>query len=234
MNHLDFHILNESRCRHTHDYPQIILPLLETLHIWIGDRGYQIAPREICFIPPNIQHQCQFDSSLLVIDIPPSLISKKDAALLNRPLIVPPRAQLEPLISLIRAEINDNPNSSCIHYLYYYLYSKLVENRSTASLRYISEHYDEPISVAQLAEMENYNITYFNEWFKTQTGFSPSLYLRHTRIGKAKELLIATDFEIVEIAVMVGYASHSAFTRAFKGLTGLTPQEFRALHRRVF
>ena len=67
-----------------------------------------------------------------------------------------------------------------------------MDNCAAPSIRYLSEHYDLPITVNQLAEMENYNVTYYNDWFKQQTGCSPSLYLRRIRIERAKELLLKT------------------------------------------
>lgn len=75
--------------------------------------------------------------------------------------------------------------------------------------------------------MECYNVTYFNDWFKQQTGVSPGLYLRKTRIDKAKELLKNTGFGVTDIAVMVGYSSNSTFTRAFRSVTGMTPKSYR-------
>lgn len=131
------------------------------------------------------------------------------------------------LMALIQTELEQDPNSKSVHYLYRYLYSKLMESSSVSSINYISHHYDQPITVQQLADMENYNVTYYNDWFKEQTGFSPNLYLRYVRIDKAKELLVETDFSIMEIAVMVGYSSNSTLTRAFHSLTGMTPKAYR-------
>ena len=79
----------------------------------------------------------------------------------------------------------------------------------------------------QLAEIENYNATYYSDWFKQQTGVSPSMYLRYIRINRAKELLEETDYTVMDIAVMVGYSSNSTFTRAFHSVTGMTPKEYR-------
>jgi len=227
MNRLNFHFCSECRCQHIHDHPQIIMPLEETLRISIGDGEYDVTPQELCFIPPAMLHQCQFFSSLQVINIPQSMIDKKDMGILSYPLIVPLREQMMQLINLIRAEIEQSPDSKAVHHLYSYLYCKLIENCSTASMRYISENYDQPITVTQLAELENYNVTYFNDWFKQQTGFPPNLYLRNVRISKAKELLETTGFSIMEIAAMVGYSSNSTLTRAFHSLTGTTPKEYR-------
>ena len=47
------------------------------------------------------------------------------------------------------------------------------------------------------------------------------------RINKAKELLVNTNFSVMEIAVMVGYSSNSTFTRAFHNITGMTPKAYR-------
>ena len=121
--------------------------------------------------------------------------------------------------------IRDRSNS--VSYLYSYLYSKLMDNCAAPSIRYLSEHYDLPITVNQLAEMENYNVTYYNDWFKQQTGCSPSLYLRRIRIERAKELLLKTHYSMMDIAIMVGYSSNSTFTRAFHSITGMTPKLFR-------
>lgn len=227
MNRLDFRIFSECRCQHTHDYPQILMPLQETLRIWIGDCEYDVTPQELCFIPPDMLHQCQFLSSLLVINTSWSMVDRKDMGILSYPLIVPLRNQMMQLVNLIRTEIEQNPDSKAVYHLYSYLYCKLIENFSTASIRYISEHYDQPITVTQLAELENYNVTYFNDWFKQQTGFPPSHYLRNVRISKAKELLETTGFSVMEIAAMVGYSSNSTLTRAFHSLTGMTPKEYR-------
>jgi AraC-like DNA-binding protein len=47
------------------------------------------------------------------------------------------------------------------------------------------------------------------------------------RIGRAKEMLLAADAALAEVALSVGYSDQAHFTRAFKTRTGLTPQAFR-------
>ena len=224
---LNFCIYKECRGEHSHEYPQILVPLEETMHIWIGTMEYDVTPKELCLIPPDIRHQCNFLSQLLVINIPREELERKKPGFVSYPLIIPIRNQIIQLVELIRDELKQDLNSKSVHYLYSYLYSKLMESCSISSVKYISDHYDQPITVQELAEIENYNVTYYNDWFKEQTGFSPHLYLRYVRINKAKELLIETDFSIMEIAVMVGYSSNSTLTRAFHSLTGMTPKAYR-------
>lgn len=226
---LDFRIYNECRGGHIHDtYSQILIPLKEILGIYIGDMFYDVLPQGLCYIPPGMMHQCQFVGGLLVINIPEDMIDKRDVGVLSYPLIIQMQNQMVELVHIIQTEIEQNPNSKAVYYLYNYLFSKLVENSSTASVRYISQYYDQPITVAQLAKLENYNPTYFNDWFKQQTGFSPNHYLRYVRISKAKEFLETTDYSIMEIAAMVGYSSNSTLTRAFHEVTGITPKAYRA------
>jgi len=226
---LDFQIYNECRGSHVHEtYSQILIPLKATLGISIGDTVYDVTPQGLCYIPPGMMHQCQFFGNLLVINIPRDMIDKKDTGILSYPLIIQMRSQMMGLVQLIQAEIEHNPDSKAVYHLYNYLHSKLIENSSTASVHYISQHYDQPITVAQLAKLENYNPTYFNDWFKQQTGFPPSHYLRYVRISKAKEFLETTEFSIMEIASMVGYSSNSTLTRAFHEVTGITPKAYRS------
>lgn len=226
-NIFNFCIYNECHGEHCHDYPQILVPLDKTMHIWIGGMEYDVTPRELCLIPPDIRHQCNFLSQLLVINIPREALERKNPGCLSCPLIIPIRNQITQLVELIKAELKQDPDSKSVDYLYSYLYHKLMESCSISSIRFISDHYDQPITVQQLADIENYNVSYYNDWFKEQTGFPPNLYLRYVRISKAKELLIETDFSIMEIAVMVGYSSNSTLTRAFHTLTGMTPKEYR-------
>ncbi|MBP9714278.1 MAG: AraC family transcriptional regulator ligand-binding domain-containing protein [Sterolibacterium sp.] len=48
------------------------------------------------------------------------------------------------------------------------------------------------------------------------------------RCQRAKQLLVNPDVSLAEISFMLGYQEQSAFQRAFKRWTGLTPGEFRA------
>lgn len=224
---MNIQIFQECSGAHDHCYPQILVPLEKTMDIQIGDLEYQVTPQELCLIPAEMPHQCNYRGRLLVIDLSPDIQDNRDAVLLSYPMILSMCGQITQLVELIQAELKQNPNSKSVRYLYSYLYSKLLENCAAPSIRYLSEHYDLPITVNQLAEMENYNVTYYNDWFKQQTGYSPSLYLRKVRIDRAKELLTDTGFTVMEIAVMVGYSSNATFTRAFHSITGMAPKAYR-------
>lgn len=50
-NTLNFHFYHECYGEHGHEYPLILIPLEQTLHIWIGAEEYDVTPKELCFIP---------------------------------------------------------------------------------------------------------------------------------------------------------------------------------------
>lgn len=224
---LSIQIFNECRGEHDHTYPQIMVPLQETMRVRAGDSDFEVKLQELFFVPAGTRHRCNYRGRMLVINLPVEVLDNREVAALTCPIVVTMQGQITQLVELIQLELKQDPDSKSVRYLYNYLYSKLCENCAAPSIRYIGEHYDLPITVNQLAEMERYNVTYYNDWFKQQTGCSPSLYLRHIRVNRAKELLLETSFSVMEIAVMVGYSSNSTFTRAFHSITGMTPKAYR-------
>lgn len=227
QNVFDFRVCSECYGQHDHPHPQILMPLKQSMYVWIDNQEYEVHPNELCYIPSNMVHQCNFSDQLMVIDLSNDVLQRRDSAMLSYPFVVPVSEQITQLVHLIQGELKQNPNSKSVNYLYRYLYNKLLENCSFPSVRYIIENYDQPITVCLLADIEHYSISYFNDWFKKQTGLSPKLYLRYVRISKAKELLIQTDYCILDIAITVGYCGNATFTRAFRSLTGMTPKDYR-------
>jgi AraC-like DNA-binding protein len=63
--------------------------------------------------------------------------------------------------------------------------------------------------------------------FGRSTGMTIGNFLARIRLMTASELLLTTDSTISAVAAQVGYRSESAFGRAFRGATGVTPARFR-------
>jgi AraC family transcriptional regulator len=92
---------------------------------------------------------------------------------------------------------------------------------------YIEAHLGHDISLRDLAAVASLSTHHFGEAFKASTGTSPHRYLTERCIRRAKELLLGADRSIAEVALTVGFASHSHFTDNFRKLTGTTPSRFR-------
>ena len=212
---------------HSHSHAHILLPLSIELDVEYDQKVYHVSNQDLCFIPPYLFHHCYCPADVITINIPPHMIHQSDLNILGEQPVYAIDDELVPLTQLIKSEVIKNPNDNTLYYLFYYLYNKLVKFNECQSLRYIREHFDEALSVEQLAQLENYTPSYFATWFRKKTGKSPSAYLRWFRIERAKELLTDTSYSLMNIALLVGYNSHAAFTRAFKETTGISPQEYR-------
>ena len=58
-------------------------------------------------------------------------------------------------------------------------------------------------------------------------GLTPSQFIAKTRIAAASRLLHETEKSVADIALTCGFYDHSAFTRTFRAMTGVTPTRFR-------
>ncbi|MDR7131855.1 AraC-like DNA-binding protein [Algoriphagus sp. 4150] len=86
------------------------------------------------------------------------------------------------------------------------------------------------ISLSGLAKRLNTSPHYLSQVLNESIGKSFFEYIGQLRITKAQELLLdqkTRHLKIDEIAERSGYLSKSAFSAAFKKLTGTTPGEFR-------
>jgi AraC family transcriptional regulator len=92
---------------------------------------------------------------------------------------------------------------------------------------YIREHLNEVLPLNQLAARVNLSPFYFTRVFKAKTGFTPHEYIIASRVDNAKFLLMTTSHSVKEICFLSGFSNESAFCTTFRGITGLTPSDFR-------
>jgi two-component system, response regulator YesN len=92
---------------------------------------------------------------------------------------------------------------------------------------YIRNHYSEEISLKNVAEYIFINPNYLSELFKEETGTNFIDYLIETRMNSAKKLLLRPGIKVYEVGQMVGYSEPESFTRAFKKVIGVSPNEYK-------
>jgi AraC-like DNA-binding protein len=98
-----------------------------------------------------------------------------------------------------------------------------------ASLR---EHCFEPdFSLSRLVEITDYSATYINRCLREETGYSFLQLVSMNRIARARQDLVETDDRIKDIVTRVGYLDMASFARKFKEMEGVTPGEYREIHR---
>jgi AraC-like DNA-binding protein len=94
-------------------------------------------------------------------------------------------------------------------------------------LKHIQDHYDEPISLADIADAANVSESAAGALFSQILHDSPHHYLQTYRLERAKLLLYKTDDAVTDIAFACGFSDSSYFTRAFKQAFGITPLQYR-------
>lgn len=94
------------------------------------------------------------------------------------------------------------------------------------SINYIKSHYNEDISLENIAKHSAMSVSCFCHWFSKITGTSFNSFLNKIRIERAIELIL-TDHKITTASDLCGYDSFSTFYRNFKRFTGLSPAQFK-------
>jgi AraC-like DNA-binding protein len=94
-------------------------------------------------------------------------------------------------------------------------------------LEYIDQHYNENISLTQLANLANMSNQHFCRIFKSITGKRPVDYMNYQRINKAVTFLSESNLNISEVAMAVGFADSNYFSRLFKKYQKTSPSAMR-------
>lgn len=94
------------------------------------------------------------------------------------------------------------------------------------AVRHIRKNYDQNLSVEALAKLANISVSQFDRTFKKLFQMTPTQYIQKVRLENAIALL-KQNLSITEISILCGYSDHSAFSRQFKQLTGLSPSQFK-------
>lgn len=96
------------------------------------------------------------------------------------------------------------------------------------TLEFLEAHFGDSVSPASLARHAQLSPVRFARLIKRIFRLAPSQLITQTRLAAASQLLVETEQAIAEIAHQCGFYDHSAFTRAFRSATGMTPRQFRA------
>ena len=76
--------------------------------------------------------------------------------------------------------------------------------------------------------------SWFRQSFKHVTGISPAQYITRLLINRAKEMLMAENHTITEIAYLLGFESVGQFSTTFRKIEGTTPRQFREENKLLY
>lgn len=110
-----------------------------------------------------------------------------------------------------------------LHIIYNHNEAKHLDKRIQKVLHYISNHYNEALSVQKMAEMVNLSDMYFGWLFKKETAMTFHKFINSIRMNRAKEMLCSGEYKVNEVAYLCGFSDVFYFSRVFKEYYNYAP-----------
>ena len=101
----------------------------------------------------------------------------------------------------------------------------------TAVKEYLDNHFQEKITLKSLARYAYLSPNFMRIKFQELIGISPHAYLEEIRMNHACRLLTESELSIADIASACGYESPSYLDSVFRRKKGITPNQYRFVHR---
>lgn len=120
---------------------------------------------------------------------------------------------------------------------------ELIDDRKTIMIERIKSAIIEMVyNLEQLPETNystylsnklNYDYTYLSNTFSYVTSITIEHYIILHKIERAKNMLVANELSISQIAAKLNYSSSAHLSNQFKKVTGLTPSYFKIIRSRT-
>ena len=98
---------------------------------------------------------------------------------------------------------------------------------------YIRTHVNRTITRTEVANLVYLDEDYFSKLFRQYTGWTFKEYVLKEKMSVARQLLTSTNLSVGLIASRLGFDNFSHFSRTFKKISDITPQEYRRLHQKL-
>lgn len=96
------------------------------------------------------------------------------------------------------------------------------------ALRYISEHFQQPITAESVARALCVSKSNLFRMFSQKLHITLHQYLNFLRVEAARDMLRNTDCPIMAVVYECGFESPRTFNRVFLEICGITPRQYRA------
>ena len=226
---------------HLHEYSEFLYCRSGSCSVIINKEKILLSEKQLVWISPNYVHQYDCSSAEVICAVfSNDYIPLFFGELKNRTLRASPidASDLSDAIEKL-TELNNRDHLTVCGYLNL-IGAKVIERSTFDSTRYmdgilyqkvisyLSEHYVENITLSQIAKRFGYNEKYLSHTLHSLTGIHFRQLLTFYRLDHAKKLLKSRkDISITAIAAESGFYSINTFNRAFKGMTGKSPSEYR-------
>lgn len=243
---------NDTIAAHWHEHIELLYFTSGECRITCGTESFTVHRGDLIFLNSNDIHFAEqsFTSTFWCIHIRPSFFRDTDLERIRIENFIPNDETVCNLIEQLFQEYReakigkDMAVMGYTHLLLTYLLRHYRKNedgqklfseieakrqRITPAIQYISVHYTEKISTAELADMLFLSEHYFCKLFKSATGQTVTDYINRVRIEKASILLKSTSESLTEIAMRTGFHDLNYFSRTFERIMQIRPGQYRKM-----
>lgn len=97
-------------------------------------------------------------------------------------------------------------------------------------IEYIGVHYNEDITISDMAQLAKLSPAYFSKYFKNITGTGFVRYLNSIRLEHALKDMITQGMSVTDAAYENGFPNVKSFITICKTVYGMTPTQYHNLH----
>jgi len=105
--------------------------------------------------------------------------------------------------------------------------SRNKELRIRAISEYVDNNFCKKLLLSELAKKENLTLSYLSHFFKDSFGMSFQEYLLRIRCEKARQMLLLTDYTLLDISISCGFSDVKYFNKGFLKWYKCTPRKYR-------
>ncbi len=242
---------------HRHESLELLFVLVGEVTVLAGNEQTALSQGDMLLINSNVIHELHSKECVLIavqiklskFDLPPDLVQNLYFDCNSRTVLAQDVFRNIKRVIASMLQVSAAGDEAALlrnRSLAYELLLELVQNFKTAKpaaevnthkhlerlsniLRYIDEHYQEQLTLSQLAEREHLSAPYLSSFFEKYMGINFSTYYTNIRLERAIRDLLYTDIPVEQVALDSGFSDPRAFVRAFKKRYNMVPSAYRKL-----
>ncbi|MGX9148222.1 GlxA family transcriptional regulator [Mesorhizobium sp. 128a] len=102
-----------------------------------------------------------------------------------------------------------------------------VSESLVAAIRVMEENIESPIAMSDISKRIGVSRRQLERLFGTFVGVTPAKHYLILRVDHAKRLIEGTRLPLVDVAMASGFVSSSHFSKCFRNIHGISPQQLR-------
>lgn len=232
-NYIELRSYHNESCSHTHEFAQLVLPILGSMELEAGHYSGIINHDIGIYIAPNERH-CFAGSKnnlFLVIDVNAydffNRVAKSNTIALT--------TNTKKFVQFTRHYLTNNERDfftdSLVNQLLFHLTANsFYPEPDPVVIRakhWMDIHFAASVDINHVAVHCHLSVSQLQRRFKQAMGCSLAQYWRMKKLHHAKQLLSQKNCAIEAIAFEVGYENLSAFSRCFNKTFGESPSQWR-------